>query len=132
MKSRLKYLAILIPGVLLALGVTTVFRACAVKDDGTWMHCHDTQNWLLVFGFIICVLGLRALLTDKRAAHMILSAASLILGLAAAVLPGTLLSLCGADTMRCRMLMTPFARLMGILIAVLSLCLFLSARKEKA
>ena len=30
--------------VLLVFGVLTVFGACGMKDDGTWMKCHGAQK----------------------------------------------------------------------------------------
>ena len=36
--------------LLMAVGTATVFRACPIKEDGTWMHCHTAQNAVVAAG----------------------------------------------------------------------------------
>ena len=75
--------------VLMAAGVQTVFRACAQKEDGTWMHCHEVQKYLFIIGIILAMLSVLGLAVKKRTAAILLDFASIVLAAAAVLLPGT-------------------------------------------
>ena len=110
--------------VLMAAGVQTVFRACAQKEDGTWMHCHEVQKYLFIIGIILALLSVLELAVKKRTAAILLDFASIVLAAAAVLLPGTVMQMCMMDTMRCYTMMQPFARVTGgvlILVSVIDI-----------
>ena len=110
--------------VLMAAGVQTVFRACAQKEDGTWMHCHEVQKYLFIIGIILAMLSVLGLAVKKRTAAILLDFASIVLAAAAVLLPGTVIQMCMMDTMRCYTMMQPFARVTGgvlILVSVIDI-----------
>ena len=108
----------------MAAGVQTVFRACAQKEDGTWMHCHEVQKYLFIIGIILAMLSVLGLAVKKRTAAILLDFASIVLAAAAVLLPGTFMQMCMMDTMRCYTMMQPFARVTGgvlILVSVIDI-----------
>ena len=110
--------------VLMAAGVQTVFRACAQKEDGTWMHCHEVQKYLFIIGIILAMLSVLGLAVKKQTAAILLDFASIVLAAAAVLLPGTVMQMCMMDTMRCYTMMQPFARVTGgvlILVSVIDI-----------
>ena len=110
--------------VLMAAGVQTVFRACAQKEDGTWMHCHEVQKYLFIIGIILALLSVLGLAVKRRTAAILLDFASIVLAAAAVLLPGTVMQMCMMDTMRCYTMMQPFARVTGgvlILVSVIDI-----------
>ena len=110
--------------VFMAAGVQTVFRACAQKEDGTWMHCHEVQKYLFIIGIILAMLSVLGLAVKKRTAAILLDFASIVLAAAAVLLPGTVMQMCMMDTMRCYTMMQPFARVTGgvlILVSVIDI-----------
>lgn len=111
----------------LALGVMTLFSACAAKDDGTWMSCHYAQ--LAVFGLAcgMSVLSLAAMFVRGGVArwlHVVVAALAVV----AAVVPGNVIHLCMMEGMRCRALMRPSVVLTCVAIVV---CALVSALLER-
>lgn len=134
--------------LILALGTSTVFRACAIKEDGTWMHCHTAQTAAAGIGCVICLLALCAVFlqmgkkgnasSDGSAAPLtsvIVLYAACIAGAAAAfMIPGRIIPMCMMNTMRCHAVMKPFVRVMSALIiaaSAASLGVSLKRRKLK-
>ena len=113
--------AALVLSILFAVGVQTVFRSCPAGEDGSWMHCHDVQRYLFVIGIVLAAASAAGLFVRSRTAALVLSAAVVILAAAAVLLPGTIMPMCMMDTMRCHAMMKPFARVMGILLVLVSL-----------
>ena len=106
--------------VLLAAGVQTVFRACAQKEDGTWMHCHEVQKYLFIIGIILALLSVLGLAVKKRTAAILLDFASIVFAAVAVLLPGTVMQMCMMDTMRCYTMMQPYARVTGVALILVS------------
>ena len=113
--------AVLVLSVLFCIGVQTVFKACGPKEDGTWMHCHEVQRYLFLTGIALAALSVLGLVIRNRTAAILISLCTIACAVLAVLLPGTLMQMCMMNTMRCHAVMKPFARIMGILIAVLSL-----------
>lgn len=109
----------LIPAALslvMAVGASTFFRACSKKDDGTWMHCHTAQYGAVVTAVILFVLFLAAAFIKSRTLFLVLSIAGIAGSIAAFLIPGSIVSMCMMDTMRCHAVMKPFIRAMSVLI----------------
>jgi len=107
-------------GVMLSVGTATLFSACGMKDDGTWMKCHATQETVVGAGAVITVLFLAAALMKLHVMRALLY----ILGVAGCIviflIPGTFMPMCVLRTMRCYTVMQPYVRIMAVATAVIS------------
>ena len=103
--------------VLLTLGVLTLFHACEMKDDGTWMHCHAAQTDVAICGAVLCVLFLVSALVKNRVLQIIIGLIGTVGSILIIFIPGGFVSMCMMNTMRCYTVMQPFVRIMGVLIA---------------
>lgn len=117
-------------GGVLSVGVATVFSACGPKEDGSWMHCHDTQLALIACGIIIAVVLALATFLKSPGARKALYVIAIILCIVVLLLPGIIMPLCMVDTMRCHVVMAPFARIMAAIIGVLSIVSLVTVVKE--
>ncbi len=118
--------------VLLMIGVMTVFSACGMKDDGTWMHCHDVQNTVAICGGIMAVLFAASALLKNKMLKVLLNAAAVIVSVIAFLIPGTIMPMCMMNTMRCYTVMQPFVRIMTVVAALLALLNMIGALKKSA
>ena len=132
MSKKNKLLSIIpaVLGILLTIGVLTAFRACAMKDDGTWMHCHMAQNDAAIGGVIICLLFLAAAFIKNRTAATVLRIAGIIAGIVTALIPGTIVSMCMMNTMRCYAVMQPFVRVMAVLVIIFGVISIMISRGQ--
>lgn len=103
---------------LLSLGTMTVFRACSVKDDGTWMHCHTAQNAAAAGGFLLCILFVSCIFVRASGARAALYAAGIVGAAIVFMIPGSIVSMCMMSTMRCYAVMQPYVRVMSALTIV--------------
>ncbi len=107
-------------GVMLSVGTATLFSACGMKDDGTWMKCHAAQETVVGAGAVITVLFLAAALMKLHVMRALLY----ILGVAGCIviflIPGTFMPMCVLRTMRCYTVMQPYVRIMAVATAVIS------------
>ncbi len=103
--------------LLLVFGVLTVFSACGMKDDGTWMKCHGAQTAVAKLGGAMTVLFFLAAVLRNRALKTVLYELGIIGSVAVFLLPETILPMCMMRTMRCYTVMQPFVRIMAVLIA---------------
>ena len=129
-----KGLLTLIPagiGLLLAAGVMTVFSACRIKDDGTWMHCHEVQNTVALCGAALAVLFAAAFFIKNRTAKIFFSTAAVIVSCLAFLLPGNIMPMCMMNTMRCYAVMQPFVRIMAAGTAICGIWGIIRAVKNK-
>ena len=121
--------AVLILSIIAALGSQTFLGAC-VHDDGGFGACHWACRAMLGEGALLAALSLLALAMKRERAGLYLAMApASLLGL---LTPGTLIALCKAPTMRCRMLTQPAMMILfgAMLLASLAGWL-LSRRGEK-
>ncbi|MCR4892931.1 MAG: DUF4418 family protein [Lachnospiraceae bacterium] len=125
-----KILPSLIPALvwlLLVIGVLTVFSACGMKDDGTWMKCHEAQNAVAVCGGMMAALALLSAFLNKKLLKAALNAVTLAGSIVTFLLPGSLMPMCMMQTMRCFTAMQPFVRIMTVVTALLSIWGIISA-----
>lgn len=122
MTGKNKWLSMIpaLVGVLLAVGVTTVFSACGPKEDGSWMNCHQAQTAVAVCGAVLAVLFALTAFVKNRVIVMLLNIAALVVSVIAFLIPGNIMHLCMMKTMRCYTVMQPFVRIMSILGALLA------------
>ena len=107
-------------GLLLAVGVMTVFSACGPKEDGTWMRCHQAQIAVAVCGMALVVLFALTAVVKSKTAVLLLNIAALVISVIAFLIPGILMPMCMMKTMPCYTAMQPFVRIMAILSALLA------------
>ena len=108
-------------GFLLGIGTYFIFHACEIKEDGTWMPCHDVQNAVVLGGGLLTVLFIVSAVVKNKKIRIVLNGAGLIGAAVIFLLPGTLMPMCMMHTMRCYTVMQPFVRIMCALIVILSL-----------
>ena len=121
MKLRKEKVFALLPAVfslLLSLGVMTVFSACGMKEDGTWMRCHGAQNVVELGGFVLFFLFSFGAILKSRSLRLFLFAAGVIGAAALFFVPGDIMPLCMMKTMRCHTVFQPFVRLVSAVIVV--------------
>ena len=119
-KPTVLCIVVLILAVLLAVGAATFAGPC-VHDDGSIGPCHTAGTVLIGLGIAVMVISILRLFLPRNSANGILAGIAGVLGLLAAILPGTALPLCMMDTMRCQTIMHPYALVLGILIFVLAI-----------
>ncbi|MBQ9063990.1 MAG: DUF4418 family protein [Blautia sp.] len=130
-KNKLLSLISALIGVLLAVGVMTLFSACGPKEDGTWMHCHTAQMGAFACGVIIALLFLIASFSKGKVVRICLNGAAFVASAAAFAVPGIIVSMCMMQDMRCYSVMQPFVRIMSVVSAVLALCGLILAVRER-
>ena len=104
--------------ILLSVGVMTVFSACGMKEDGTWMPCHGAQNAAELGGFVLFFLFSFGAILKGRGLKLFLFAAGVIGAVGLFFVPGDIMPLCMMKTMRCHTVFQPFVRLVSAVIVV--------------
>ena len=107
--------------LLLSIGTLTIFHACEIKEDGTWMHCHEAQNAAVIGGLLLTVLLAIVPFLQNKSAKTILSGLCVVGAVVVFLIPGTIISMCMMQTMRCYTVMQPFTRILSAIIAALCL-----------
>ncbi len=118
--------------LLLAIGVVTVFSACGMKDDGSWMRCHAAQNAVMWIALAMTVVLAIAAFVQSGKAKAVLYVLGAVGSGAAFLVPGTLFPMCMMQTTRCYVGMQPFVRIMAVIILALSLIAALRAWQATA
>ena len=93
-------IVVLIVAMIVAIGSQTFLGAC-VHDDGSFGACHWACRALLGEGILLAVLALAALAFKREMPGLYL--AMMPASLLGMLTPGTLIAICKAPTMRCRM-----------------------------
>ena len=119
---------ILILALVIAIGSQTFLGVC-VHEDGSFGACHWAARAILGEGVLLAVLAALALALKKERTGLFLAMVpASLLGM---LTPGTLIAICGMDTMRCRMLMRPAMLILFGVAALAALVGWLTARKGK-
>lgn len=120
-KSRVSAIVPALLSLALLAGVLTVFSACARREDGGWMPCHQCQNTVAASaGGLALVFGVSAFVKKKPVAIGL----QLLATIASAVvffIPGGICPMCMMKTMRCSMVFQPFTQVMSGLIGATGL-----------
>jgi hypothetical protein len=77
--------------LLLAAGTATVFSACGMKEDGTWMHCHSTQDVVVLCALILSAALLFHAFFHQRILGIILNAIGVTGAVLIFLIPGTVI-----------------------------------------
>ena len=127
-KAIIPAIIILVLALVIAVGSQTFLGAC-VHEDGSFGACHWAARAILGEGALLAVLAALAMALKKERAGLYLAMApASLLGM---LTPGTLIAICGMDTMRCRMLMLPAMLILFGIALLAALVGWLAARKEK-
>ena len=125
-KTCFPAIIILALSMLAAIGSQTFLGAC-VHGDGSFGACHWACRAVLGEGGLLAVLSLMALALKRERAGLYL--AMLPASLLGLLTPGTLIALCKAPTMRCRMLTQPAMMILFGATLLASLVGWLLSRK---
>ena len=106
-------------GLILAIGVMSVFSACKEPmDDGMWMSCHYAQMYVFADAVVIVILSLIGVFVNNYKVRICCDFIEMALTVLAALIPGVLVGLCMMDTMRCRALFRPFTIVVSAILLV--------------
>ena len=119
--EKIPGIALLCLSLVLAAGVSTVFRGCGPKEDGGFMNCHWAQAVVCCMGVILAVDSLILLLQRAGRSAAAVSAAMIPVEIAAVLIPGRVIPLCMMAEMRCRSVMSPAVSVTGAVMALLSI-----------
>ena len=125
-KTCFPAIIILALSMLAAIGSQTFLGAC-VHGDGSFGACHWACRAVLGEGGLLAVLSLMTLALKRERAGLYL--AMLPASLLGLLTPGTLIALCKAPTMRCRMLTQPAMLILFGIMLLTSLVGWLLSRK---
>jgi len=111
-----------------AIGSASFLGPC-VHEDGSFGACHWAGQALLGVGLTALALSLAAVLVRKARPGLYLGMIPVcLLGI---LTPGTLISLCGMSSMRCRAVMQPAMILLFAAIGLAALCGAVACMREK-
>lgn len=101
---------IFIAEIVFIIGVKTLFSACGIKDDGTYMHCHQVENYVFLLGIVQLILQGAILLNRKvnKKVTVIISGMIVLVSAIMIMLPNYILPMCMMESMRCQSVMRPF------------------------
>ncbi len=128
--KKLDILSVVV-AVVLSVGIMTVFSGCALKDDGTWMKCHDVQLYIFYIGIAITVLSLAYMFIKSAIVKVVINMVVIGLAILQALMPGNIMSMCSLYCMRCYTVMKPFSLIMGVLLVLLSILKIVSIVRKK-
>ena len=117
LKRKAPFVAIVLLGVFLALGILTFAGPC-VHDDGSASICYAASRVVAACGIIATIVGVAGILFGNDIIGRTCAVFAALSGLCAAIALGTFLPLCMLQTMRCWTAMRPFAMACGIAIAL--------------
>lgn len=134
MQPSRKTLPKLIPSafsLLLFLGSFTVFAACGIKEDGSWMRCHSAQTMVMIFAAVLSACLLLQAFTRQKTLRVVLNGIGIAGSTIIFLLPGKLMPMCMMHTMRCYTLFQPFVRIMAVLVACSCLIQVIQATRDR-
>lgn len=88
--------------LLMLIGINTWFQTCGPMEDGSYMACHWAGQAVKGASAVLLVLSVAHVVMKDLHSKTALDLSIGVLGLMTALVPGTLINLCGMDTMMCR------------------------------
>ena len=104
--SMIPALATVILAMIAAAGVKSFAGPC-VHEDGSFGSCHWAGQALFGLSIVIAAESVIALWRKNTALRRGLYLAMMLTAVLGILMPGTLISLCAMDSMRCRLIMRP-------------------------
>ena len=111
----------LVINAFMMIGIKSFFAPCGKKDDGSWMVCHWAGRAVIGVSLLLMILSLLFILMRDTKIKTGISIAMIPAALLNYLIPGTLISLCLKETMRCHTTMAPAVRILSAVIAVIAL-----------
>ena len=111
----------------------TVFKACDMKDDGTWMNCHYAQMYVCYLAVAAAAVSLVGAFITNKIIKILANVITAVLAAIAFFIPGVIVHMCMMETMRCYTMLQPFTRILScviIIISVISLVFTLMKKDE--
>ena len=106
----------------LTAGVKLLFHACGpmMAHDGgaSYMNCHNAEQVIAIIGCCMAALSGLLFVFENNLARTVIALIVGLGGIAAAVIPNTVIKLCMMTDMRCHSVMRPAAAVIGGLTAV--------------
>lgn len=99
------------------VGLLTFAGSCGVHDDGSIGMCYWAQRVMVAEAVVVLVLSLVRIFERDEGERRGLDLGISLVAALMALTPGTVVALCATETMRCHVLMAPFARVLGALVA---------------
>ena len=131
MKKRLLHgLVYIILGLIVSIGVLTVFHACPVMKDMI-MKCYWTQRVSVAVGIGIVILGVLAVFVKEKGFADGLDVAAVLFGVLLILLPTVLIGVCEAKHMHCHAATRPALIIAGALTILYGGCSILWRRRNK-
>ncbi len=96
----------------------TVFKACGPKEDGSFMKCQWAWRAAITTSAVIALNSVIHLAIPGEGIKIGLSIAVLTISVANIFLVGTIIPLCGMETMACRSVTQPGNTVLGIVTAI--------------
>jgi hypothetical protein len=119
MKNRLiTGIAIVILGLLLAVGTQTIFPVCEAGEKV--MKCFWTGRAAIGIGGVIAVIGILLLVFGNKRTRIGLLLSLVPIGVYTVLIPNVLIGVCGGAHMNCRALALPAITIIGTAVTVFS------------
>lgn len=120
-RITLKDVLLLILSAVYVVGISTFFKPCGPKDDGSWMTCHWAGKAVLAFAIVILVFSIIRFFFADSKIKIGLSIATIPTAILSALIPGVFINLCRMETMRCRAITRPSVIVISVLIVVIAI-----------
>ena len=113
------------------IGMLTFLNPCGPKEDGSWMTCHWAGQALTGISAVLTVISIIHLCIQNTEIKQGLSLAMIPAALLSAVLPGTLISLCMMNSMRCHSVTRTASIIISAVIIIAAVIDIIICRKKK-
>lgn len=120
MKHRIMPIISTILSISLLIGIKTIFKTCGMKDDGTWMLCHWTEQTILIEAIIMSAISITSIITNKSKISIGLSISMIVTSILTLLTPGTLMPLCKMPMMECHIITQPSTIIIASLIIIMN------------
>ena len=118
--SMILTVALIAADIFLCLGVTYIFPACGMKDDGTYMRCHWAQQAVMTAAGAAAIAHIAAFFMKDMKIRAGAVLASIPITLSAVLLASNhIIPICMVDNMLCWTRMRPAVIGIGILTIVI-------------
>ena len=130
----MKKVVLAVVEALIAIGVKTVFSACPVMEDGSYMSCHNAENVVFILAIVQALLIIGTIVIKNKKAAAVFGALFVISSLASIIIPENVVHLCMMASMRCHSVFKVFnisANVLGLILFAIFTFLDVKSRKKE-